>query len=116
VSAEPIEPLEPVIELYDGGRTSLGTFVSEATGADLEHLGTERGHRTLVVISKGGKVITIPLAPRTAGPSTWRSASASRDRYSSAVTGGDWSGIPPPASSAGSPAAPGSPRGSSHTR
>jgi integrase len=40
--------------------------VSEATGADIEHLGIERGHRTLVVTHKGGKVVTIPLAPRTA--------------------------------------------------
>jgi integrase len=29
-------------------------------------LGVERGHRTLVVTRKGGKVVTIPLAPRTA--------------------------------------------------
>jgi integrase len=39
--------------------------VSEATGADIEHLGLERGHRTLVITRKGGKVVTIPLAPRT---------------------------------------------------
>ncbi len=43
-----------------------GLRVSEATGADIEHLGLERGHRTLVVTRKGGKVVTIPLAPRTA--------------------------------------------------
>jgi hypothetical protein len=29
-------------------------------------MGTECGHRTLVVTRKGGKVVTIPLAPRTA--------------------------------------------------
>jgi integrase/recombinase XerD len=29
-------------------------------------LGLERGHRTLVITRKGGKVVTIPLAPRTA--------------------------------------------------
>jgi len=40
--------------------------VSEAAGADIEHLGVERGHRTLVITRKGGKVVTIPLAPRTA--------------------------------------------------
>jgi integrase len=34
--------------------------------ADIEHLGLERGHRTLVITRKGGKVVTIPLAPRTA--------------------------------------------------
>jgi integrase/recombinase XerD len=40
--------------------------VSEATGADIEHLGVERGHRALTITRKGGKVVTIPLAPRTA--------------------------------------------------
>jgi integrase/recombinase XerD len=43
-----------------------GLRVSEATGADIEHLGVERGHRTLTITRKGGKVVTIPLAPRTA--------------------------------------------------
>jgi integrase/recombinase XerD len=42
-----------------------GLRVSEATGADIEAMGTERGHRTMVITRKGGKVITIPLAPRT---------------------------------------------------
>src|SRR5512132_141143 len=40
-----------------------GLRVSEATGASIEALGAERGHRTLVVTRK---VVTIPLAPRTA--------------------------------------------------
>jgi hypothetical protein len=43
-----------------------GLRVSEATGASIENLGAERGHRTLVITRKGGKVVTIPLAPRTA--------------------------------------------------
>ena len=43
-----------------------GLRVSEATGADIEHLGLERGHRTLTITRKGGKVVTILLAPRTA--------------------------------------------------
>jgi integrase/recombinase XerD len=43
-----------------------GLRVSEATGADIGQLGLERGHRTLVITRKGGKVVTIPLAPRTA--------------------------------------------------
>jgi integrase/recombinase XerD len=43
-----------------------GLRVSEATGADIEALDTERGHRTLAVIRKGGKKAVIPLAPRTA--------------------------------------------------
>ena len=32
-----------------------GLRVSEATGADIEHLGLERGHRTLTITRKGGK-------------------------------------------------------------
>jgi integrase len=43
-----------------------GLRVSEATGANVENLGIERGHRTLVITRKGGKGVTIPLAPRTA--------------------------------------------------
>ena len=43
-----------------------GLRVSEATGTEIEHLGLERGHRTLTITRKGGKVVTIPLAPRTA--------------------------------------------------
>ena len=43
-----------------------GLRVSEATGADIEHLGLESGHRTLTITRKGGKVVIIPLAPRTA--------------------------------------------------
>jgi len=43
-----------------------GLRVSEATGASIEALGTERGHRTLTISRKGGKIVTIPLAPRTA--------------------------------------------------
>jgi integrase/recombinase XerD len=43
-----------------------GLRVSEATNADIEALGIERGHRTLVITRTGAKVVTIPLAPRTA--------------------------------------------------
>ena len=42
-----------------------GLRVSEAIGADVEDLGLERGHRTLTILRKGGKVVTIPMA-RTA--------------------------------------------------
>ena len=45
---------------------SNGLRVSEALSADIEALGIERGHRTLTVLRKGGKVVAIPLAPRTA--------------------------------------------------
>ena len=40
--------------------------MSEATGAGIDRLGFERGHRTLMILRKGGKIVTIPLAPRTA--------------------------------------------------
>ena len=43
-----------------------GLRVSEAIGADIERLGLERGHRTLTIVRKGAKIVTIPLAPRTA--------------------------------------------------
>lgn len=43
-----------------------GLRISEALGADIDALGLERGHRTLTVLRKGGKIVTIPLAPRTA--------------------------------------------------
>lgn len=43
-----------------------GLRISEALNAEIEQLGLERGHRTLVVHRKGSKTVTIPLAPRTA--------------------------------------------------
>ena len=43
-----------------------GLRVSEAIGTDIEALGLERGHRTLTIVRKGGKTVTIPMAPRTA--------------------------------------------------
>jgi integrase len=43
-----------------------GLRVPEAIGANIEALGMERGHRTLTVLPKGGKTVTVPLAPRTA--------------------------------------------------
>jgi integrase/recombinase XerD len=43
-----------------------GLRISEALGSDIDALGIERGHRTLTVLRKGGKIVTIPLAPRTA--------------------------------------------------
>lgn len=43
-----------------------GLRVSEAIGADIELLGLERGHRTLLVHRKGRKTVLIALAARTA--------------------------------------------------
>jgi len=44
----------------------LGLRVSEACGVNIEHLGSERGHRTVRVVGKGAKVAIIPLPPRVA--------------------------------------------------
>jgi integrase len=43
-----------------------GWTATSSARANIEALGVERGHRTLVITRKGGKVVTIPLAPRTA--------------------------------------------------
>jgi integrase/recombinase XerD len=43
-----------------------GLRISEALNADIDDLGVDRGHRTLRIVRKGGKRVTIPLAPRTA--------------------------------------------------
>ena len=86
-----------------------GLRISEALGADIDALGLERGHRTLTVLRKGGKIVTIPLAP------THRPRHRPRDRRtrstgrsSCAPTGSAWTGTPPAASSAASPTAPAS--------
>ena len=92
-----------------------GLRVSEATGADIEQPGLERGQRTLAITRKGGKVVTIRSHPGPHGRSTWPSMSAPKDRFSSPPTDGGWTGTAPPASSAGSPAAPGSPSRSTRT-
>ena len=65
-----------------------GLRVSEAIGADIEDLGLARGHRTLTILRKGGKVVTIPLAPGRPGPSISRSANAATGRSSSDSTVG----------------------------
>jgi integrase len=43
-----------------------GLRISEALGADVADLDTERGHRVPRITRKGGKRATVPLAPRTA--------------------------------------------------
>jgi site-specific recombinase XerD len=48
-----------------------GLRVSEAIGANIEALGLERGHRTLTIVRKCGKTVTVPPAPRTARGWTW---------------------------------------------
>ena len=42
-----------------------GLRICEALGADVDDLDVDRGHRTLRILRKGGKHVTMPLAPRT---------------------------------------------------
>jgi hypothetical protein len=93
-----------------------GLRVSEATGANTEALGQERGHRTLTITRKGGKIVTIPLAPAPPAPSTSRSVNGPRARCSSPQMAGGWTGTAPRGSFAASPAAPGSPKPLGRTR
>ena len=44
----------------------LGMRVSEACSVDIEHLGLERGHRTVWIVGKGNKPALIPMPPRVA--------------------------------------------------
>jgi hypothetical protein len=93
-----------------------GLRVSEATGADIEHLGLERGHRTLTITRKGGKVVTIPLAPRTARAIDLAIGERTGGPVFLASDGRDWTGTAPGGSSARLPAAPGSASPSRPTR
>ena len=78
-----------------------GLRVSEATGADIEQLGLERGHRTLTITRKGGKVVTIPLAPRTARAIDLAIAERSGGPVFLSPTAAGWTGTAPGGSSAG---------------
>ena len=93
-----------------------GLRMSEALGADIDKLGLERGHRTLTVLRKGGKIVTIPLAPRTARRSTWPSANGSTGRSSGARMGNAWTGTARGASCAASRSGPARTRKSARTR
>ena len=93
-----------------------GLRVSEATGADIEHLGLERGHRTLTITRRAAR--SSPSRWRLAPPgrSTWPPVNDPAGLSSSPPTGGGWTAMVPDASSGGSPARPGSPRKSALTR
>jgi len=67
-------------DLRDGALITLlalnGLRISEALSADLDYLSTERGHRTLSIVRKGGKRVTVPIAPRSDGLSISTSVTA----------------------------------------
>jgi hypothetical protein len=94
-----------------------GLRVSEATGPDIEHLGLERGHRTLTIT----RIRAARSSPSRShrgppGRSTWPSASARKGRCSWPRTGGGWIGMAPGGSSGALPAGPGSASPSRPTR
>jgi integrase/recombinase XerD len=74
-------------------RTVNGLRISEPLAADIDELGLVRCHRTLTVLRKGAKIVTVPLAPRTArvidpavggridGPIVLRADSQRMDRH-----------------------------------
>ena len=77
-----------------------GLRVSEATSADIEHLGLERGHRTLTVIRRAARSSPSRWRRALRGRSTWPSANAPKARCSWPRTGGGWTGTAPGGSSA----------------
>jgi integrase len=94
-----------------------GLRVSEATGADIEHLGLKRGHRTMKITRKGGQRWSPSRSRRgPPGRSTWPSASAPAGRCSWPRTGGGWTGTAPGGLSARPPAVRGSASPSRPTR
>jgi integrase/recombinase XerD len=62
-SAERTTPMHAALAVLLGLN---GLRVSEACSANIEDLGFERGHRTLLIVGKGNKPAGIPLVPRTA--------------------------------------------------
>ena len=70
-----------------------GLRVSEALGGDIDALGLERGHRTLTVCRKGGKVVTIPWRRAPPEPLTWLSGNGSMGRSSSTPRGSGLTGM-----------------------
>ena len=58
-----------------------GLRISEGLGADVEDLDFERGHRTLKIVRKGGKRVTIPLAPGTLSAVVRQHTSRALDLY-----------------------------------
>ena len=96
-----------------------GLRVPEATGADIEHLGLERGHRTLTITRipiRAARSSPSRSPPEPPGRSTWPPGNAATGLSSSPMTGGGWTGTAPGGSSARSRAAPVSARTSDRTR
>jgi integrase len=72
-----------------------GLRVSEATGADIEHLGLERGHQTLTITRRAARSSPSRWRRARPGQSTWPSANALAGRCSWPRTAGGWTGTTP---------------------
>ena len=105
-----------LVSISDSGALDNGPSQGSAISADIEHLGIERGHRTLVITRKGGKVVTIPLAPRTARAIDLAIGERTEGPMFLAADGAGWTATAPGGSSGAPPAAPGSPSPSGRTR
>jgi integrase len=82
-----------------------GLRISEALGADITAMGSERGHRALTVLRKGGKIVTIPLTPRTArSPDLAIGERLAGPIFLRRTADSGWTGTAPAGSCAGSPA------------
>lgn len=86
----------------------LGLQIFEATGADIDDLGEEHGHRVLRVVGKGTRIVLIPSRQQSAEPSTAPLTTGRPGRSCSTPAGPGWTGTPPPAACAGSPPHPSS--------
>jgi integrase len=74
-----------------------GLRISEALGANIDDLDIDRGHRTLRIVRKGGKQVTVPLASRTGRALDLYIEERVRDRSSSAPPVGGWTAKRPTA-------------------
>jgi integrase len=92
-----------------------GLRISEGLGADVEDLDFERGHRTLKIVRKGGKRVTIPLAPRTSRALDLYLGERTTDRSSWAPRAAGWIATPPTEPSSAWPVGQVSPSGSALT-
>jgi hypothetical protein len=94
-----------------------GLGVSEATGANIEAMGIERGHRTVVITRIRAGRSSPSRSPRALPERlTSLSGNAAKARSSSLARAAGWTGTPPAGSSAGTLAAPESQSPSARTR
>ncbi len=75
----------------------LGLRIFEATGANIDDLGEERGHRVLKVRGKGGKDRPVPLPPAVARAVDRATGDRVRGPLLLNRTAPGWTGRPPPA-------------------